>query len=39
MAFGGLVDAVAFGALNEFLGIFKSDDGVSRKHFRCYDIR
>ena len=32
MAFGGLVDAVAFGALNEVLGIFKSDDGVSRPH-------
>ena len=32
MAFGGLVDAVAFGALNEVLGIFKSDDGISRPH-------
>jgi len=30
--FGGLVDAVAFGALNEVLGEFRGKDGISRPH-------
>jgi len=30
--FGGLVDAVAFGALNEVLGEIRGKDGVSRPH-------
>jgi len=30
--FGGLVDAVAFGALNEVLGEFNGKDGLSRPH-------
>ena len=30
--FGGLVDAVAFGALNEVLGSFSGNDGISRPH-------
>jgi len=27
---GGLVDAVAYGALDEILGMGRSDDGISR---------
>ena len=30
--FGGLVDAVAFGALNEVLGEIRGKDGISRPH-------
>ena len=30
--FGGLVDAVAFGALNEVLGEIRGKDGMSRPH-------
>tara|TARA_Y100000816_G_scaffold234919_1_gene180584 strand:+ start:597 stop:1325 length:729 start_codon:yes stop_codon:yes gene_type:complete len=30
--FGGLVDAVAFGALNEVLGSFSGNNGMSRPH-------
>ena len=30
--FGGLVDAVSFGALNEVLGEFRGKDGISRPH-------
>ena len=28
--FGGLVDAVAYGTLNEFLGMGRGDNGISR---------
>ena len=34
--FGGLVDAVAFGALNEVLGEIRGKDGISRPH--RYDV-